>query len=394
MLEKDIEEKKDEIEIIDLDNIEEVKEVQIETKKSFEEEKKNENLINKEDIVQNNDDKYIKLSIESERQLQAKKDLVDIFENLKNKLDTGENIPKNIIEVYEIYLDNKYITKSHIKEKIGGFLLKFMFFFIGPLFGITFLIGIFQIKSLMSALFDLIKKSVITYYDCNVKSNCNITITENQKNEFDFYDYYYNTSMDETIDFNLMMITGFIGNILIKWKGFKISTGILCIPILIGVVWLFNFDFNFSNEGIFDYDILKLITLLLIYALLLCGIGGSALLSNQILVESHLKYKDYFTKKMEGKLKRQKTINEEILVQENEIKEKEEKKQKIFEENIEKKKQNKFDYYFMICLTTIVGYLGKYSINLLLDYFLCMCMEKNIIKDYFCFIQWVFISFQ
>ena len=72
---------------------------------------------------------------------------------------------------------------------------------------------------------------------------------------------------------------------------------------------------------------------------------------------------------MEGKLKRQKTINEEILVQENEIKEKEEKKQKIFEENIEKKKQNKFDYYFMICLTTIVGYLGKYSINLLLDYF-------------------------
>ena len=79
----------------------------------------------------------------------------------------------------------------------------------------------------MNALFELLKSSVIIYYNCNFISNCNITMNNNQTNVFDYYDYYYSYSMNETIDFNLMMITGFIGNLLIQWKGFKITAGVL-----------------------------------------------------------------------------------------------------------------------------------------------------------------------
>ena len=70
----------------------------------------------------------------------------------------------------------------------------------------------------MNALFELLKSSVIIYYNCNCKTNCNITMNNNQTNVFDFYDYFYSYSMNEKIDFNLMMITVFIGNLLIQWK--------------------------------------------------------------------------------------------------------------------------------------------------------------------------------
>ena len=87
-----------------------------------------------------------------------------ILENLANILNTGDNIPKNINEVYEMYLDNEFITKNHIKKGISEWLLKLVFFFIAPFYGIIFLTGIFQIKSLMSALFALIKKSSISRF--------------------------------------------------------------------------------------------------------------------------------------------------------------------------------------------------------------------------------------
>ena len=46
-------------------------------------------------------------------------------------------------------------------------------------------------------------------------------------------------------------------------------------------------------------------------------------------------------------------------------------RQNKLEEMLDKRKKgNKFDFFFMICLTTTIGYLGKYSMNLLLDYIL------------------------
>ena len=386
-----------------LDKIEEVEEAEIQSVKIIEEKKKDE--YDRYAFV--NSEEYIRFNLE----LQAKNDLVNTLENLAAKLKEENNKKKNINEIYEIYLKNEFISKSHIRKNISKKILKFMIFFIGPLFSIIFLIGIFQVKSLMNALFGLIKKSVINYYNCNFHSNCNITITNDGTNEFDFYNYYYEYSMDETIDINLMMITGFIGNLIIKITGFEFGAFILCLFNFGAFIWLLNFDFNFSKKGIFDYDLLKIINIILIYALLLLGLGGSALLSNQLLVESHLKFKDYLLEKIRDKSKVKKQKEEElqeikdnnkknkilksvntgikelnldkpIFLQtktmkstksikellEKEIEEIEEKKLKDLEEKLDKRKKNKFDFFFMICLTTIFGYLGKYSMNLLLNY--------------------------
>ena len=49
------------------------------------------------------------------------------------------------------------------------------------------------------------------------------------------------------------------------------------------------------------------------------------------------------------------------------LEDREKQKQKKLEERLNKKEKNKFDFFFMICIITIIGYLGKYGMNLLLD---------------------------
>ena len=280
----------------------------------------------------------------------------------------------------------------------------------------------------MNALADLVKDSTVMFFKCNVNSNCNVTISKDEINVYDFYNYYYDYTMNETINFNLMMITAFIGGLLLRWKGFKITTGLLCIPSFGATVWLWNFNYNFKVDVVFDYDILKIINLIFIYILYLCGIGGSALLSQQILIEGHLKYKfNLFEKKIEqltptptllqeGELniigpiypidKRTRSIHKSVYTSSNKTNLltnkispsksflfrknskdiykniKEEQKKKI-EEKEKRRTNNKFDYFFMICLTTIIGYLGKYLMNLFLDSILKHIFGNNYDKRYF-----------
>jgi len=411
------EKKEEDLNLInDLNEIEEVKNNEIENEIN-KDEKVDEDLLISNDNDYDKDDENVRLIKESERQLQAKRDLIEVFDEIASYLNKNENIPRSITEIYDIYIDNEFITKSHIRNVVNECLLKFMFFVVGPIYGIIFLIGIFQIKSLMNAFLELIKRSFIDYYRCYFRSNCQIELIENGENVYDFYYYYYTYSMNEKIDFNLMMITGFIGNIFIKWIGFKFTTGILCLFTFGSILWVLNFDFNFKEMGVFDYDFLKLLNILFIYILFLLGIGSSSLLSHQILIESHLKYKDYLINNMRNQYlnKNQKDEkinninldlnindnNSEILIKSqnlsiqnidiNDDKEAnfdesntkfskkitDEQKQKRLEERINKKRKNKFDFFFMISIITIIGYLGKYGMNFFLDYTL-----KNLIyKD-------------
>ena len=424
-----------------LEDIEEVEEVPTKNEINIEDIEIKENSINSkntDNYIQADDgDEYARLASESEVDLEEKKNLTTVFKDLEYLLNKHDNIPKSINEVYEIYLENEFITKSHIKKKTGQCFLKFIFFFLGPLFGVIFLIGIFQMKSLMKALSDLIQESGVSYYNCFIRSNCNITISNNETSVFNFYDYYYNYSMSETIDFNLMLLTGFIGTIILKMTGFKISCFLLCLFNFGSIIWIMNFNFNFNTPGVFDYDFIKLLNLAFIYLLLLAGTGSSALLSHQILVESHLKYKDYLIKKIRDKItKNIPKKNEEIELKEKipdnkktlllkstdfsltiknnlgsiekpklvpaktlkltksskDFLEREEQRQKKFEYKLDKREKNKFDFFFMICLITMIGYLGKYSINLFLDFILNLIYGDNYEKRLFLFYIMIFYA--
>ena len=422
MKENDKEEDKfEEVKIKNFDVIEEVKEEEsigsINTldEEKFKEELLNSNKIDRRKLLEGK----IKARLNSERkmELDEKDNLKEVFDDINNVLKEDINIQKSIDQIYEKYLENHFISKTHIKKQIGDCFLKFIFFIIGPTFGIIFLIGIFQMKSLMNSLGDLISTSFVDYYKCNFyRSNCNYTSINDENNVYNFYDYYYNYSMNETIDFNLMLLTGFIGSLFLGWVGFRFSIFIFLIINISSIIWLLNLDFEFKAEVVF---ILKILNFCFIYVLLFIGIGGSALLSHQILIESHLKYKKYLKdKREEERIKEEEKRKEEIknlydidlsldkksrlqkstgiffkkknVLDENKKKIKstktlmlsqkpkdlaikigiEQQRQKIKEDMFDKRDKNKFDFFFMICLTTMIGYLGKYSINILLDFIL------------------------
>ena len=66
-------------------------------------------------------------------------------------------------------------------------------------------------------------------------------------------------------------------------------------------------------------------------------------------------------------------INDEQQIERNErttLGNKNDIKRQKKEQNLKKRKNNKFDFFYMICLTTTIGYFGKYIINIILNYIL------------------------
>ena len=354
---------------------EKIEEEKVENINSYDENKIHEILL----PINNNYDKSQRNSRQTSREtkmeLEEKVKLIKKFDEISCVLKEQESEKKNIEKIYEKYLDNVYITKSHIKQKKEekeGCCFYFVYFIIGPAFGIIYLIGIFQMKPLMKALADLINVSFVDYYNCYIiSSDCNTTISTNENSAYNFYDYYYNYSMNETIDFNLVMITGFIGTLILRWRGFKFSILILSVFNFGSILWLLNFDFEFKAEGVF---IFKILNLCIIYGLLLIGIGGSSLLSHQILIEAHLKYKQFQKEKNELEERKE----EKKTLKDKREKEKEKKKKKQRKKIVDDRYNSKFSFFFMICIITTIGYLGKYSVNLVLKLFL----ENVYGKDY------------
>ena len=429
----------------------------------------------------------------SKQDRKEKNHLIRILKRLSKDLDRDKN--ETINNVYEGFLNNDDITKREIKSEVSEIILRFMFYFISPLFAIVNLIGIFQVISIMKSLFILVKNSILLYLGFDIKEGIEV---------FDFYKYFHNESMNEEIDFNLMLFTGFIGDILLKSRGYRISSVLF---------WIINAGslFGFINVGLIienvpenksqnvtnsssvnlldyyningvlnnnsdsnsdevkntaNYNLFNILYIFLCFCGLYIGIGASALLSQQILVDSHLKYKKLVIswekqRSIESNMKKEQRIKEkeqrkkerrekkekrkkekqlkelvnkdfeekeeinkdnidienkieiddkkedEMLIAENvdlkdieevssnkkEKEEMEEKNKKEIEKKIEenkkrkeknmiKREKNKFDYFFMICLTTTLGYFGKYSINILLDYILDKYYQNEIYDKY------------
>ena len=364
-------------------------------------------------------------------ELNEEKVLIDFLHNLGNKLDTcyKENMTFN--DVYADYFDNQYITtKSHVKKGIKEYCLMSMIFIYGPIFGIVFLIGVFQIKSIMNALFNLIKESCICYYYCNFKSKCNVNYDIKESNVFDFYNYYYSYTINESIDVNLMMMTLSLGNYFLTLIGFEFSILFIFGPINIGAIfWLLVFDFKITNE--FDYDWVKIFNLLVIYGIFYIGLGSSSLLSQQILIESYFKYKKYLTDHLDEELVLYKSKKDKFDIELNDLENKEKRKpsfqiefspkngdenkkdevpydltllnksvsqpledaKKLYKNFLKKferlkkvkvkRENNKFDFFIMICSITTIGYIGKYLMNLFLDFILIKIYGDNYDKRLF-----------
>ena len=316
--------------------VEELPENKIEEKDNLidEEEEKKDNLEkgNIGEDVPLKDFKQEKIITEEEKD--EKESLKNILKSLYNNLNRNEK--ESINDVYGEYLNNEDITKRYV-DKTGECCLCLMFYILSPLFSMINLIAIFQSIFIMSTLFEVIVNTV-PFFIRSLRNDPQSPFSIVDFNEkYNFYDKLMTRTLNEPFDFNLMLFMAFLGDALLKAKGLTFTLGIFCILINgAAFVLLYVFDFRDYDKEYNSFTFLKILYLIFCYILLFVGVGSSALLSQQIIVESNVKYNEYLVirkEEREKKLKEKEDNKKDI----KDKRKKEEEERKSINNNDDKK---------------------------------------------------------
>ena len=289
----------------------------------------------------------------------------------KNIIDV-ENENKDLGEIYEKYLNlNGFISKKDIKDRIKDNCLCFIFNVLCPIFVIINLIGIFQMISVMKILLIFIKNSI----------KCFLPFVKCEKTDFySFFDFYYKELLNEEVDYNLMMFFGFLGNISLGRCGFKWSSLIFYLINIPPFFMIYNFNFDGFNEKTNKYQYcIQTIYIIVMYLFLSVGIGGSALLPQQILLDFFYKYQN----------KNEINDKNNINIQSEQNNNQDSNKNNLDYNNTSNENRKRdLNFFFIVCLTTILGYYLKY----LLDIFLAVIFQDSDKRNFFVFNYIVYFS--
>ena len=192
--------------------------------------------------------------------------------------------------------ESKKILKAFMEQRTNKYYIWFLwsiFSIFLPLFTAINLIGIFQIMSVMNALYEVLKRSIVCYLDWEDKED------KSYYDFYNFYSYYFKESLNEGIEFDLIETMGFLGTIFFKFYGFRVTSIIFMILNCISLFLIMNF-FSQYNDTFEKYRIFQILYLFFCYLLLFVGVGSSALLSQQLLIDNYERYSS-FLKEMEKK---------------------------------------------------------------------------------------------
>ena len=289
--------------------------------------------INKEDI----EDKEKLQSVLKRVEAKLNKDLI----KEKQKRMNQDNEKEEGKEKYQSLEDLDFLLafKENKDKKKYVCLLFTVFSICLPLFIIINLIGIFQIISVMNAIGEVIKRSIVCYLGWDDGE-------EESYYEFkNFYGFYFKSSIEEGIDYDLIETMSFLGTIFIKFYGFSVSSGFFMLINIIALFLIMNFFDEYTD--VFErYTLLNIIYLIICYILLFVGVGSSALLSQQLLIENYEKYTLFYKLKSEGKKREKKNgviqeIKEQDVIKEEPLEEDEEIKEKLIKDEDKKDEENK-----------------------------------------------------
>ena len=349
--------------------------------------------------------KYEEINEDNEKSPLIKNEkLIKILNNINNKLKDEKNKDKDIEEIYENYNnkdEDKRVIKSYYSEKY----IYFMLFFTGGIFVIINLIGIFTIRTIMNSLYEILIISIQNFlYKKSDLEKYDLTDFESYYNSsYNFYEQYFNDISKNEVDFDLMMFWDFVGSFVYKYCEFECTSFLFLILNIIFLVLIGGFDFLDINEKTHKYSFFQILYITLVYFFLWISVSSSALLSQQIYIESfeilNKKIVLNYKQKEELKEKEKRQAIERII---NKTKKKEQQKQEEEQEipmsnnnfNIEdkghgseiqriikksdklngksngkeekkykKNEDNEFQYHYMIYLSSFLGFLINYIIN-------------------------------
>ena len=289
--------------------------------------------------------------------------IYDILNKISNKLTTDENENKTIDEIYyENSNENKFDLNSFftIKKEASTFCLFFYFYFILPFLIIINLSGIFQSITTMNSISTILKKSIKYYF---VKDKFDEKYSREDKylkyyeTNYNFYQIFFKESLKNSLDFNLIMLSNFLGLILLRFIGFNLSS-FFCLSItVIALSRIANFNFMEIDKETYKYSISQILFLLFCYLLCFIGVGSSSLLSQTILINHYSTYHSYLKEKEEIEIEKNEkaSIKEELFEKKvnpivindstNLIKKDEKQFNKFLKQMFKGKSKNTFNYF-------------------------------------------------
>ena len=316
--------------------------------------------------------------------------LIITLKDINKKLNDENNKNLKLEEIYEKY-NKKDEDKVIIKEKNSNLKNYFFFFFVVILFVIINLIGIFTIRGIMNSLYEifiisvkyfLYKKSDLEEYDLT-------DFVSRYKSPYNFYEQYFNDISKNEIDFDLMMFWDFVGSLVYEYCNYTFTSILFFVLNSILIIFIGSFDFLDINEKNHKYSFFQILYISTVYFFLWITVGCSALLSQQIYIDSFQIFKKRENKKKvekeikfkEEENKSKKNIdnikNEELsemkintiqnITQLNNIQNKNNDNKKIDEKekqkNEKKEEKNSTENFYMICIIIFSSFLINYIIN-------------------------------
>ena len=314
--------------------------------------------------------------------LKKKKEVLEsqlylVKENLKNYKDIN-HLVEELYKYEENYINNKAIDD---KEKYCCCLynnyLFWNFNFIGLLFVIFNLIGVFQLIWLFKA-----SGKELTF---GIKS---FLFEKNRTNSTEYIgNNFENYSFNNIPDFNLFFVTSILGNILLKAIGFTISS--IIYMFVNSTILIFFRSFNFNVE---KYNFYEILIIFVYFVLIFISVGSISLFPHQIYFDGLTKYlkfrraKEGF-KEDEDYKKDDREIfsenisdkNDTVTINISKIKEILKKRNKKY-----RNKEKQISFFPYLCLTVIPAYL----INVGINYFL---KQKQYFNNYFLVCIFIYI---
>ena len=302
----------------------------------------NTNLIDEQDNKQDNkQDNNIK-NIDEKEPFKKSKDIKSILKHIEKGLNEEDDDKEDEKEEYPIKVELEgnqgqiTIIKTQLQtcwahnydNKIDRILIKTFFYLFLPFLTSINLIGIFQIISVMNALYKALIGSIWCYFDWEDKED------KSYYDFYNFYSFYFKESINEGIEFDLIETMSFLGMIFYNFYGYKISSILFMIPNVLSFFLIYML-FSQYNDNSDKYNLFQILYLFSSWALLFIGVGSSALLSQQMLIDNYGDYISFL-----------KQINFEDY------------------QNNEDDQDNNFIF---ICVTSIIGALIKYIFDIIIS---------------------------
>ena len=255
------------------------------------------------------------------------------------RINIGREGEEELITIIKTKLKTHW-AQNYKEKKMFNRYVNTYFYIALPLLTSVNLIGIFKIISVMNALFKVLSNSFLSYFGFEDKED----------DLYNFYNFYFKESINEGIEFDLIETMSFFGMIFYGFYGYKISSLLFMIPnsISIFLIYMFFSEYNDASE---QYNLLQISYLFICYALLFIGVGSSALLSQQMLID---KYENYIS------------FLKQINIEEYQNNE--------YEEN---------NNFIFICATSIIGSLIKYIFDIIISRQKYRFDQKYKIIDYY-----------